>query len=595
MSFACRRNAEQQLTQQQLFPDTLAQGPQVTDSAKGSVARTEQVAEAEPNDAPAQAQPLMANALVTGALERPRLGDAAAEAADPKPGKKKPKVAKALPLVDEDWYRLPALPPDQVMQLELRDAPACAELELRDDTGRTSLRKAKAFKGVRPALPSIGAGAGGSLVRVSCRGAEGGPYALAVFTRAPAPGEEIEPNDSVRIDLLRVKPDAPAQGTLAPTQDVDLWALDLQGALAGDAMVLSVTGVPDVDYELQLIDGLSRKVLLTRKPGKGQAAMVPNLDPARLGGALLQLRAISGQSVDAPYALAVQSYLPPGCLRQADCRDRLPSEREPNDGAEFAQPIAVDAAAANQFAGLIDTPGDVDWLAVQLAPDQVLSAQLDAPAAVHLKLQLGEGSKAMQLPASPGKPARIAGAAGSEGRVLIAVMAEKDSGASRNEAYRLTLRLLPGGAWEQEAGDERALATLWSGDSALQAFDGDGDIAGGGWQRRGVLGPAGDRDAFGLDLRGQAAPLGAELLCQGDGEPGFSCAITDLHDQILARVSAPAGGAAAKLPLALAPEAYKITVQSDRPRPSAQPYRVVVRRAPEAAGLPITGSPTAAP
>jgi hypothetical protein len=60
-------------------------------------------------------------------------------------------------------------------------------------------------------------------------------------------------------------------------------------------------------------------------------------------------------------------------------------------------------------------------------------------------------------------------------------------------------------------------------------------------------------------------------------------------------VSAPAGGAAAKLPLALAPEAYKITVQSDRPRPSAQPYRVVVRRAPEAAGLPITGSPTAAP
>lgn len=597
---ACRRDAEQPLTQQQLFPDAAASAPGVTDSAKGAVAHTEVVGEVEPNDAPAQAQPLMANALVNGALQKPgpAEGQGAApadEAVAAKAGKKKAKSPKSQPLIDEDWYRLPALGPNQVMQLELRDAPACAELELRDDTGRTSLRKAKAFKGVRAALPSIGAGAGGSLVRVSCRGGEGGSYALAVFTRAPAQGEEVEPNDSARIDLLRLKADAPAQGTLAPAGDVDVWPLDLQGAIAGDAMVLSVTGVPDVEYELQLIDGASQKVLLTRRPGKGQAAMVPNLDAARLGGTLLQLRALTGQSVDAPYAAAVQSHLPPGCLRQADCRDRLPSEREPNDAAESPQLVVVDAAAANQFAGLIDAPGDVDWLAVQVAPDQVLSAQLDAPASLHLKLQVGEGPRAPQLLAAPGKPARLGGAAGVDGRVLIAVLADKDGSASRHEAYRLTLRLWPGVAWEREAGDERDQAALWSAAGEMQAFDRDEGAAEGGWQRRGVLLPQGDRDAFGLDLRKLTAPLGVELICAGDGEPGCSCAVTDLRDQVLARVAAPVSGEPARLPLALAPEAYKIVVQADRPRPSAQPYRVVLRRAPEAAGLPVTGSPTAAP
>lgn len=595
LAAACRRDAEQPLTQQQLFPDAGVAAPQVTDSARGSVAHTAQVAETEPNDLASQAQPLLANALVSATLQRPPGAPADAEAAEAKPAKKKPKAPKTPPLVDEDWYRLPALPPDQVMQLELRDAPACAELELRDDTGRTSLRKAKALKGVRAALPNISAAAGGSLVRVSCRGGEGGAYSLAVFTRAPAPGEELEPNDTARVDLLRLRPDAPAQGTLAPAQDVDVWALDLQQAQAGDAMVLSVTGIPDVDYELQIVDGASRAPLLTRRPGKGQAVMIPNLDPGRLGGAFLQLKALSGQSVDAAYALAVQSYLPPGCLRQADCRDRLPSEREPNDAIDGAQPLAVDAAAPNQFAGLIDTPGDVDWLAVQVAEDQVLAAQLDAPPAVSLKLQIGDGPKAVQWPATAGKPARVAGVAGSEGRVWIAVMADKDGGASRHEAYRLTLRLLPGTGWEREQGDERASPALWSAEGAMQACPAEPDLPGGGWQRRGLLWPAGDKDTFGLDLRGQTGPTGVELLCQGDGEPGLSCALTDLNDQILARVAAPLGAQPARLPLALAAEAFKVSVQAERARPSAQPYRVVVRRAAEAAGLPLTGSPTAAP
>lgn len=591
---SCRRDAERPLTQQQLFPDAGASEPQQVDSAKGSVARTTPVAEVEPNDAAAQAQALLANALVSGSLQHPQ----PAEPPAPQSGKvgKKAKGTKALPLVDEDWYRLPALAPNQVMQLELRDAPLCAELELRDDAGRTVLRKAKAAKGIRAALPSVGAAAGGSLVRVSCRGSEGGPYTLAAFTREPAPGEEIEPNDTPRTDLLRVRLDAPAQGTLAPLQDNDLWALDLQGGPPGDALVLSATGVPDVDIELQLLDPATKRPILSRRAGKGQPVMVPNLDPARLPpGTLLQLRAHSGQSVDAPYALAVQTYLPPGCLRQADCRDRLPSEREPNDTPENAQAIALDAAATNQHAGLIDTPGDVDWLAVQLPADQAISAQLDAPTGVTLRLLLGHGPGAQQLTAAPGKPARLGGAIAVDGRVMLGIQPDKDGAFARTEAYRLTLKLWPAAAWERESGDERDSPTLWNAEGKLQPVPAEPGLAEGGWQRRGVLLPAGDRDGFGLDLRGEGAPLGVELLCFGDGEPGFSCAVADLHGVVLAKVTAPPQGQPARLPLALAPGAYKVLAEADRPRPSLQPYRVVVRRAPEASGLPVAGSPTAAP
>lgn len=591
---ACRRDAERPLTQQQLFPDAGSAALQLVDSAKGSVARTEPIAEAEPNDGPDKAQALLANALVTGSLERA----IAAETLPPVGSKatKKAKPPKVLPLLDEDWYRLPALAPNQVVQLELRDAPACAELELRDDAGRTVLRKAKASKAVRAALPSIGAGAGGSLVRVSCRGTEGGSYTLAAFTREPGPGEEIEPNDTARVDLLRVRLDTPAQGTLAPLQDNDLWVLDLQGTPAGDALVLSATGVPDVDIELQLLDPSTKKVLLSRRAGKGLATMVPNLDPTRLPpGTLLQLRAVSGQSVDSAYALAVQTYLPPGCLRQTDCRDRLPSEREPNDTPDNPQALTVDAAMGNQHAGLIDTPGDIDWLSVQLAPDQALLAQLDAPTGLTLRLVVGQGPGALNLLATPGKPARLGGAIATDGRVLLGIQADKDGTFARTEAYRLTLKLTPAAGWERENGDEREAPTLWSSEGGLQSVVAEPGLPEGGWQRRGVLSPVGDRDAFGLDLRSQEGALGVELQCYGDGEPGFSCAIADLRGQVLAKVAAPLQGIPARLPLALAPGAYKVLVEADRPRASLQPYRVLVRRAPEAAGLPVAGSPTSAP
>ena len=592
----CRRDAERPLTQQQLFPDAASAALQVVDSAKGSVARSEPIAEVEPNDGPELAQALLANALVTGSLERAAPAEGVLAEAPSAKLKKKAKQPKLLPLVDEDWYRLPALAANQVVQLELRDAPACAELELRDDAGKSVLRKAKSTKGIRAALPSVGAAAGGSLVRVSCRGVEGGPYTLAAFTREPSPGEEIEPNDTPRVDLLQVRLDSPAQGTLAPLQDNDLWVLDLQGAPSGDALVLSATGVPDVDIELQLIDRATKEVLLTRRPGKGQPILVPNLDPARLpAGTLLQLRAVSGQSVDSAYALAVQTYLPPGCARQAECRDRLPSEREPNDSPGKAQGLAIDPAAANQFAGLLDTPGDIDWLSVELGPDLAVQAQLDAPTGMALRLVLGQGPAAPYLTAAPGKPARLGGAVAVDGRLLLGVQADKEGMFARTEAYRLTLKLTQAAAWERESGDEREAPTLWNREGGLQLVEAEPGLAEGGWQRRGVLMPAGDRDAFGLDLRGQPTALGVELQCFSDGEPGFSCAITDLRGQILARVAAPTQGQPARLPLALAPGAYKVLVEADRPRASLQPYRVVVRRAQEAAGLPVAGSPTAAP
>ncbi len=588
-ALGCRRDAEQRLATAQLFPDaSQAVAPAVP--RQNAVERAETITEVEPNDSADRAQPVSANAVV-----RASLAGATDGPAEPDP-KKKGKASKSAPLLDQDWYRLPALQPGQIAQIELRDSPACAELELLDDAGRTTLRRAKAIKATRPVLPSIGPAARASLVRVSCKGREGGSYTLAVFTRAAAPGEEVEPNDTPVPELQVLRVGQTVQGTLAPAADVDLFVLDPTGAQPGDALVLSATGLADVDWELRLLDPQTKQTLLVRKPQRGTPLAIPNLDPARLApGTLLQLKAVAGQAPDNPYVLAFQPLLPPGCLRQAECRDQLPGEREPNDLPDRPFALSFSATAPTQFAGVIGGPGDVDWLQLVASAGQVVSVKIEAPASLGIQVQLGDAPRSPVVAVPAGKSTVVPGLAPPGGRLLLRVAAESDTASAPSEAYRLTVHQFDGAGWEDERGDEAALGQIWTSTGQLVASAvGTVGLERGGWQRLGALFPQGDRDTFGLDLRAKAATTGLDFRCEGDGVPGLACTLQDMQGREL-MVLSPSETGIARSPVALAPGAYRVAIRGAGDRPSLRPYRVQLEQAPEAAGLPVLGAAEAAP
>ena len=597
----CRRNADAPILQQHLYPKVAVATPQSVASAQGSVARVERLSEAEPNDTPDRAQPVSAMALVAGTLlaANPVLETAAKDR--PKLGKKA-KLAARSTLVDADWYRLPAVAPAHVMQVELRNAPPCAELQIYDDAGVKMLRSARSVGGVRPAFPALGSTAGASMVRVVCNmmaaraktaltPAIGGPYELAIFSRQVQANEEVEPNDVPRTDLAALSVGAIVQGTLSPEGDVDLFLLHTTGVEAPTAYVLSATGAPAVELELTVIDGATQKPLLKQLVGKGQGVLVPNLALGTLPpGSILQLRAHKGQAPDAPYAVSLQPWLPSGCTRQQDCLQLLPTEREPNDFVDHPWTTTW-TGAAQTLTGLLTGAGDIDWHGLQIAPGGVASLVVTAPPALSLAVEVGSGPRTLQFTVAAGGRLAVPALTGGAAPITVMVRAAMAGGGAPNDVYTLALAPLDNSAWETDSGDESEGGKLWLAAAALTEVAASAQLAGGGWQRRGVLWPAGDRDVFGFDLRERQGPTGIELLCTGDGHADFMCAVQDVagHDVVRVHVDAKSSAPARSL-LLLPPGAWRVVVESKRPRPSQTPYAVTLRNAAEAAGLPLAAT-----
>lgn len=600
----CRRDAAAPIAGTVLFPDAGPTAAAVPVSAQGSIVRAESVTEAEPNDSASEAQAISGNAVVEGNLGRPadaRTADPTAKDSAAKPLKSKSK-AKGMQLLDADWYRLPAAPAGQITTLDLRRGPACAELELYDDTGRTLLKRARWWRQVRPVLASVGPEARASLVRVSClaKGADaqaGGAYQLAVWTRPARPDEEIEPNDKAGPIAQPLKLGATMQGTLAPLEDVDTYTLDLAGAVAGEALLLGVAGVPDVELELQLLDPVTQQPLLVRRPGKGASIAVPNLDPRRTGDhPLAVVRAVSGMAPDTNYALSIQTFLPPGCARQAECAHLLPTEREPDDTRVQANLVQTGVIVT----GMLDGLGDVDWYEVAgrpVGPDgkatAVVQLRLQGPPGLTLGLQIGEEPTAMQVLAVAGQPLLTGGVLLGAQPLALQVHA-KGAGANPNQAYRLEIQVTDMPDFEVEAGDELHQPGLLTPAHALVANPIDATHPAPSWQRHGALLPAGDKDAFWLDFRSRPGPTGVMLTCQGDGTPGLRCALLDGKGNEVAKVQ-PAALAEAQVPAALPPGVYKVTVTADPAHASPQPYLVAVHESAEALALAAPVTPTGLP
>ncbi len=581
----CRRDAQAPLNQQSMFPEADASAAAPPASAAGTLARAELVKEREPNDQPDEAQAVSSNALIEGALAPPN------GAAPPKPVKGR--KTKGTGHGDADWYRLAATPPGQLVQIDLREGPPCAVLELYDDAGRTLIAKARAKGGIRPVLPSIGPDAHASLVRVTCDGDGAGPYKLAVFTRPTRPDEELEPNGNPRQASQALIAGQSLQGSLAPESDIDVFVLDFAQAGGVDVWVLSVTPVPGVVIELSLLDSGTLEPLLVRKSAKDGGIVLPDLAPSRLPKrTLVQLRALTGQAPDQPYVLTLTPLLPAGCTKQADCPDRLPVEREPNETRMTAQQLPV----GKLVNGFLDSASDVDSLELACQPGAVVRLLATPPADATLLLQVGDGPDTLQIEGTgPGQPVVVAGVTASTGRLGV-VLRAKGEALKATEPWRLESSASIDARFEVEAGDERKLLSLLAPVHALVPVAPDPQTTWrGGWARTGALLPAGDVDAFGLDLRERSGPTGLKLKGLDDGQPGLACTILDArgHEVVHTAIQTTPGDPG--LPLSLPPGLYSVVMSASKPRASANVYTVTLENAPENAQLPSPVTPTEAP
>ncbi len=561
LASACKRDADAPLPRGTLYPKPTAPAPRDPGAGRGVLERATLASEAEPNDTRIQALELSDNTIVQGTFSAPAAAPKAA-------GKRRKRPRRRV--LDADWYRLPASEaPGLISRLELRDAPACARLELWPAKGAKAWVRALRVRRQRPVLDAWRRQGGDLLVRVFCLAREPPPqgergYRLAVSSRQRRLDEETEPNDNPGPQTALVPLGQGVQGTLAHLKDADVFRLDLSAAPPGEALVLGVTGIPGVSLAVTLYDETGEKVLLERRPPRGTGMLVPNLDVRRTGAQpVLHIATLSGIGPDAPYAASIRPLLPVGCPVQAECPERVPIEREPDDRASQAMGITY----GSLITGVVDGPGDVDWYAIDGQAGQVASVALTSPSGLALSLAVSDGANpwAEIVAAEPGQPLVFAGWLLKQRRFHVRIAAV---GATfdRSQSYLLRVRVTSIGGFESEPG----LAAAEPVESMIRTGMAS-------WQRQGALLPAGDVDRFHMDLSGRQAPTEAVLRCAGDGAPGLWCAIVGPDGQSTARLQAPQeAGAVAKMPVSLTPARWTVEVSATPARWAPSTWRVEV-------------------
>ena len=370
--WGCKRDADAPLPADQLFPKK-PRSPASPLPPFGGLQRLTEVAETEPNDDRAHAQPLAVGTVIHGQLSPGRLAPGA-----------------------DDWYAIdPSVSPGAAMRLELRDAPGCAVLTLTDRDGQ--LRQRATMAGGAAVLNHLAPRVSGVFAHVRCdperpRGKRGhGAYRLLLSSRPRMPTEEVEPNDRVGQEVLSVDRATPVQGTIGRAGDVDLWRATMAER---EVVTLSLTGLPGLLAVLQVRDERG-EVVLQRRGLKGQPIVIPNLSPPQttvLAAVLARGDATSEHS----YALAIQPA--------SDAIRRL-DEREPNDTRATAGLLAMDRPAT----GVIDSPNDVDWWEVITVPGTALGVTLRCPEGVKARLVVhpGDGKPVWATAASGGATLRL--------------------------------------------------------------------------------------------------------------------------------------------------------------------------------------------
>jgi hypothetical protein len=436
-------------------------------------------------------------------------------------------------------------------------------------------------------------------------GGDGGPSVEVVEPDKRRPDQpkqplvdEKEPDD----DVAHAQPMEPGKGIRGTivAKDVDVFSWMDPGAPrdlavrptagapgAADTNVgfdyarVELTGVPGIDLALDVLDGDGKRLMTVNDGGPGDGEIIPNVgvDPAHTYYFRVHEAGVPKGDAAHPYELTVTTW------------KAAPSdEREPNDDAAHATPIALSSGTSGDASGFFGRKHDEDWLSLALAgvpaKDGRATLRLElAPAqdvATSLKVLVGKdvfaearGAKNDEL------RLRNVGIDTATGAALVALRAVEGSSPDARWVLRIGVEPPLDGA-EREPNNDVAHATPMT-------------LAGGTAQLAGFLWP-GDADVY----RVQGVPPEAQLAFDVDGVDKVDLKLERLgaDGKSWVRADDVGAGQGELLPPARAGEA--LVRVSGRARDTAfdAPYRLtatMTQPAPDEEREPNDGPATATP
>ncbi|HEY3353491.1 MAG TPA: hypothetical protein VGQ83_09600 [Polyangia bacterium] len=315
------------------------------------------VAEAEPNDTPAQAQAL---------------------------ARLPAEVAGTLTAGDRDYYRVTVAAPGTQLVDAWVDESAGARVRVLAADGR-ELMAADA-----PArIGALGVTQGAYLVAVEGGAAAVvGAYRLHVVLSPWTKGLDWEPDDDAdhaqtMATLATGKGENArhgAAGWWSRPGDVDCFTAPLVVPAEGAMLRVELRPPPGVRPRLWVLDAGNAEAKVPRRtlvdvtaPAAGQPALVPALGARSWEAAyVVCTTAAEGANPAGRYQLDVRSFTPPG-----------PFEFEPNGTRETATALPREVAVGGHL-----TAGDVDWFRVSAGGTGPVAVTLQVPAGVQAELAL---------------------------------------------------------------------------------------------------------------------------------------------------------------------------------------------------------------
>jgi len=337
---------------------TLLMGCGEKKETAGTKALEPNLAETEPNNSPAQAQAVEDGTYGKGFIGTPK---------------------------DQDWYQI-AIPPDSnaILKAVLTGVPGInLKMELFNSDQRELVAVDKNKEDQGEIITNQGLTPGDYFLRVRELWTEGKErkfndttaYYLHIHLTPYQADFEFEPNDkSIKSSLIQSE--QTIQGYISPYKDVD-WFKILHPRYGNHFLELQLTGLENVDLQLEVYDPIEALLIKRNSSGKGGAENILNLgvDP----GLEFYYIAVSGGSwhsnEDTTYQLTAAFKPYEGKM-----------EFEPNDRLIRAS----DIARGDTVKAFFDAEDDVDWYRLQCfaAYPQVARIEVFSVPGVNLKLTI---------------------------------------------------------------------------------------------------------------------------------------------------------------------------------------------------------------
>lgn len=356
--------------------------------------------------------------------------------------------ARIQPDSDVDRFRIDVDRPGQLQVLVSGVDGVNLVVELEDDGGQLLARSDRGGARVKEGLPNVGVTPGRYFAvvhavpkkksRRSRRRHRAAPsnepapvYEITARMVQPAAGAEQEPDDDRGTANNLILADT-ATGYVGWSGDEDVWKLSIETLSAKNAIDVEVSPVEGVALSLEIADGIGRP-LVQRKAPRGARLIVRGMLPVvPPGGSPFHYLKVSGErsNPETPYQLRVTAHLV-----------GVDAEVEPDDTPETAFAIPPDRTVVHGTW----TPGDVDCLAVPVAPEpRTLDVTIDPKGSVALGAELVVDGTAVAASShgrhpAPGAMAKVTGQVPANAHAVIRVRG-LDAAAKTEGGYDVTLK-----------------------------------------------------------------------------------------------------------------------------------------------------------